>query len=447
MLRFPQGFIWGTATASYQVEGAVNEDGRGETIWDRFCRTPGKVRNGDTGDVACDHYHRYREDVALMKRLSTNGYRFSIAWSRLFPQGRGKLNRAGLDFYSRLVDELLAAGIAPAVTLYHWDLPQALQDAGGWENRDTADRFVEYCDAVFRGLGDRVRFWITHNEPWVVSFVGNYQGRHAPGKTDFATAIRVSHTLLVSHAKAVRLFREDFARAGRIGITLDLHPVYPRSDADEDAARRDDGHKNRWFLDPVFRGWYPQDMLDWYGAKGVLAGVDENDRGLLGSVKVDFLGVNYYFRHLVNRSTVQPLELEQSVPKGAAMTDVPWEIYPEGLYDLLARIDRDYGSPELYVTENGAAFRDADIRNGVVEDNDRLDYLRRHFEQAHRAIAAGVNLKGYYVWSLMDNFEWAQGFSKLFGIVRCDFRTQARTPKRSALWYQRVAEANGVPAD
>ncbi len=447
MLQFPRGFLWGTATASYQVEGAVNEDGRGETIWDRFCRTPGAIVNGDTGDVACDHYHRYREDVALMKRLSLGGYRFSIAWSRLFPRGRGRLNRPGLDFYSRLVDELLAAGIKPAVTLYHWDLPQALQDAGGWENRDTADYFAEYCDAAFRGLGDRVDFWITHNEPWVASFVGNYQGRHAPGKKDFAAAVRVSHTLLVSHAKAVRLFREDYAKAGRIGITLDLHPVYPRSDADEEAARRDDGHKNRWFLDPVFRGWYPQDMLDWYRAKGVLAGVDEGDHGLLASARVDFLGVNYYFRHLVHRSAVQPLELETSVPGGAAVTDVGWEVYPEGLYDLLTRIDCDYGRPDLYVTENGAAFADTDIRNGIVEDHDRLDYLRRHFEQAHRAIAAGVRLKGYFVWSLMDNFEWAQGYSKRFGIVRCDYATQARTPKRSGLWCRRVAEANGVPED
>ncbi len=447
MLRFPQGFVWGTATASYQIEGAVHDDGRGETIWDRFCHTPGNVFNGDTGDVACDHYHRTREDVALMRRLSFGGYRFSIAWSRLFPQGRGKLNRAGLDFYSRLVDELLAAGIKPAVTLYHWDLPQALQDAGGWENRDTADYFVDYCDAVFRGLGDRVDFWITHNEPWVVAFVGNYQGRHAPGKKDFATAVRVAHTLLVSHAKAVRLFRQDYPQAGRIGITLDLHPVHPRSDADDEAARRDDGHKNRWFLDPVFSGWYPQDMLDHYRAKGVLAGVDENDRALLGSVKVDFLGVNYYFRHIVHRSNVQPLEFETSVPRGAAMTDVPWEIYPEGLYELLTRIDRDYDRPDLYVTENGAAFKDTDIRNGVVEDTDRLQYLRRHFEQAHRAIEAGVRLKGYYVWSLMDNFEWGHGYSKLFGIVRCDYATQARTPKRSGLWCQRVAEANGVPED
>ncbi len=447
MLRFPDGFLWGTATASYQVEGATDADGRGETIWDRFCRTPGKVLNGDTGDVACDHYRRWKEDVALMKRLGQNSYRFSIAWSRVFPQGRGKPVRAGVDFYSRLVDELLAAGIMPAVTLYHWDLPQALQDAGGWENRDTAEYFVDFANAMFEALGDRVRFWITHNEPWCVSFLSNYLGKHAPGKTSFPTAVRVAHNLLVSHARTVLLFRADYPRAGRIGITLNLSPNYPRSDGDEDAARRADGYHNRWFLDPVFRGWYPKDMLDFFSSKSVLEGVDERDRELFASAKIDFLGVNYYSRALVHSSTAQPLELEQSVPKGAPVTDMGWEIYPTGLYDLLMRLHRDYGGPEMYITENGAAYQDEVIRNGIVEDEDRLDYLKLHFAQAHRAIGDGVRLKGYYVWTLMDNFEWAFGYSKLFGIVRCDFKTQARTPKRSGLWYQRVAEANGVPEE
>ncbi len=447
MLRFPDGFLWGTATASYQVEGATDADGRGETIWDRFCRTPGKVLNGDTGDPACDHYHRWKEDVALMKRLGQNSYRFSIAWSRVFPQGRGKPVRAGVDFYSRLVDGLLDAGIMPAITLYHWDLPQALQDAGGWENRDTADYFVEFANAMFKALGDRAKFWITHNEPWCVSFLSNYLGKHAPGKTSFPTAVRVAHNVLLSHARTVRLFRADYPRAGRIGITLNLTPNYPRGDEDEDAVRRADGYHNRWFLDPVFRGWYPKDMLDFFASKSVLKGVDEADRELFASAKVDFLGVNYYSRALVNRSTAQPLELEQSVPKGAPVTDMGWEIYPEGLYDLLMRLHRDYGGPEMYITENGAAYKDQEIRNGIVEDADRLRYLRLHFEQAHRAIADGVRLKGYYVWSLMDNFEWAFGYSKLFGIVRCDFKTQVRTPKRSALWYQRVAETNSVPEE
>jgi beta-glucosidase len=448
MLRFPDGFLWGTATASYQIEGAVNEDGRGETIWDRFCRTPGKVFNGDTGDVACEHYHRWKEDVALMKRLSLRGYRFSVAWSRVFPEGKGKLNRPGLDFYSRLVDELLDAGITPAVTLYHWDLPQSLQDAGGWENRDTADYFVEYANAVFQALGDRVGFWITHNEPFVVAFSGNSEGRHAPGKTDFATAVRVSHALLASHARVVRLFRSDFAGSGRIGITLNLRPCYPREDADEDATRRADGYLNRWFLDPVFRGWYPPDMLDHYRAKGVLVGVDESDRDLISSAKVDFVGVNFYTRALVHRSTVQqPLEFERSVPKGAQVTETGWEIYPEGLYHLLTRIDRDYGRPDIYITEGGAAFRDETATAGIVEDGDRIDYLRRHFEQAHRAIGAGVRLKGYFLWTLMDNFEWEHGYSKLFGIVKTDYSTQARTPKRSAFWYQRVVQANAIPED
>jgi beta-glucosidase len=445
MLRFPDGFLWGSATASYQVEGGVDADGRGETIWDRFCRTPGKVFGGHTGDTACDHYRLYRQDVALMKSLSLGAYRFSIAWSRLFPRGKGPLNRAGLDFYQRLVDELLAAGITPAVTLYHWDLPQALQDAGGWENKETAHYFVEFADAVFRALGDRVKLWITHNEPWVVAFVGNYTGHHAPGKTSFSTAVRISHTLLVSRARTVRLFRQDYARAGRIGITLNLAPNYPASDADEDAALRMDGYQNRWFLDPVFKGWYPQDMLDLYGSRGVLEGIDGDDKDLFASAKVDFLGVNYYSRHVVNRGTAQPLQAQSAVPKDAPVTEMGWEIYPEGLYDLLVRIRRDYGDTDLYITENGAAFKDDAVRDGVVDDGDRIDYLRAHFAQAHRAIAAGVPLKGYFVWSLMDNFEWAFGYSRLFGIVKCEFATQARTPKRSALWVREVAEANGVP--
>jgi beta-glucosidase len=444
MLQFPKGFVWGAATAAYQIEGAVHEDGRGESIWDRFCRTPGKVFGGETGDVACDHYHLWRDDVALMKRLRLGGYRFSVAWPRIFPQGSGKPNPAGLDFYSRLVDGLLAAGVAPALTLYHWDLPQALQDRGGWENRDTAERFVEYAATVLGALGDRVRLWITLNEPFVVAFSANFEGRHAPGKTDFATAVRVAHTQMVAHARTVGLFRRDFSRSGQIGITLNMRPCYAQSPADEEAARRADGYLNRWFLDPVFRGWYPADMLEHYRAKGVAAGVDESDRALLASAKVDFLGVNFYTRALVHRSDAQPLEFGRETPAGAPVTETGWEIYPRGLYDLLTRVDRDYGKPEMYITEGGAAFKDSVVTAGLVDDGDRLDYLRRHLAQAHRAIADGVGLKGYFVWTLMDNFEWEHGTSKLFGIAKTDYSTQVRTPKRSGLWYQQVAEANAI---
>jgi beta-glucosidase len=447
MLHFPDGFLWGTATASYQIEGAVNDDGRGESIWDRFCRTPGKVFGGQTGDVACDSYHRFKDDIALMKRLSLPAYRFSIAWPRLFPQGRGRLVKKGLDYYETFVDALLEAGIKPMVTLYHWDLPQALQDAGGWENRETIDRFVEYSDAVLGALGDRVKLWVTHNEPWVVSFVGNFDGKHAPGKTDFAAAVRVSHGLLVSHAKVANLFHRDYPKAGRIGIVLNPRPSHPRDKGDEEATRRGDGFINRWFLDPVMRGWYPQDMLDHYRAKGVLSGVDEKDRALLESAKVDYLGINFYSRQVVHRSSTQPLELDVSIPEGAPVTGVGREIYPQGLYEMLTRIDRDYGKPDIYITESGAAFADKVVKDGVVQDLDRLDYLRQHFVQAHRAIQAGVRLKGYFVWSLMDNFEWAQGTSWLFGIAHTDFATQVRTPKRSGLWVKRVAEANAIPED
>jgi beta-glucosidase len=445
VLRFPDGFLWGTATASYQIEGGVNDDGRGESIWDRFCRTPGKVFGGHTGDVACDSYHRYKDDIALMKGLSLQAYRFSVAWPRLFPQGKGRLVQKGLDYYSNLVDALLEAGIAPMVTLYHWDLPQALQDAGGWENRDTIDRFVDYSRVVLAALGDRVKLWITHNEPWVVAFVGNFEGKHAPGKTDFAAAVRVSHGLMVSHARVVQLFRKDHPRAGRIGITLNPRPTHAGGAGDGEAVRLADGWINRWFFDPVFRGWYPQDMLDHYRAKGVLSGIDEADRAVLSAAKIDFLGINFYSRQVVSRSKAQPLEFDVSIPEGAPVTGVGREIYPEGLHEILTRIDRDYGRPDIYITESGAAFPDTTIKDGVVEDLDRLDYLRRHFVQAHRAIADGVKLKGYMVWTLMDNFEWAQGRSWKFGVARTDFDTQVRTPKRSGLWLKRVAEANGIP--
>ena len=336
---FPQGFLWGAATAAYQVEGAVHEDGRGETIWDRFCRVPGAISDGGTGDVACDHYHRWRDDVENMRDLRLSAYRFSTAWSRVFPQGRGKLNRKGLDFYEALVDGLLAAGIQPALTLYHWDLPQALQDAGGWTNRDTASWFAEYATCMFTHLGDRVKIWMTLNEPWVSAFVGHFQGRHAPGIKDFATAVQAGHVLLHAHALAVGAFRELGVRDARVGIALDLHPVYPWSDglSDEEAARRCDGHCNRWFLDPVFKGTYPKDMLELYARHHAAPRVHEGDAEALARHPVDFLGVNYYFPHRVYASDAGGLlGYEFGRLKDRPHTEMGWEVYPDGLFELLA---------------------------------------------------------------------------------------------------------------
>lgn len=445
-IAFPKDFIWGSATASYQVEGAVNQDGRGESIWDRFSHTPGKVLNGDTGDVACDHYNRYREDVQLMKELGLKGYRFSVAWPRIYPHGKGQVNQKGLDFYDSLVDELLKAGIEPIVTLYHWDLPQALQDMGGWDNRDVADYFAEYAFKMYDVLGDRVKKWITHNEPWVVAFLGNAFGQHAPGYRDFALAVRISHHLLISHAKAVQAYRQSGNDGGgQIGITLNLTPVYPASDTVEDnqAVQFQDGFQNRWFLDPVFKGTYPEDMLGYYREKYDAPVIRPGDMELLANNPIDFLGINYYTRAVVKKGEQDGFDSVQQVQPEGKYTEMGWEVYPQGLYDLLMRIHRDYNAPNIYITENGAAFKDDRIVDGTVDDQDRLEYLKGHFEAAYRAIQDGVNLKGYYVWSFMDNFEWAYGYSKRFGIVYVDYETLKRTPKRSALWYRDVIAENG----
>ena len=443
-LHFPEGFVWGAATASYQIEGGYAEDGKGESIWDRFCRTPGKVLNGDTGDVACDHYHRYREDVALMREIGLKGYRFSVAWTRIVPEGRGALNPAGLDFYDRLVDGLLDAGIQPFVTLYHWDLPQALQDRGGWANRDTVYAFQDYAAAVGRRLGDRVMHWITHNEPWVVAFLGHESGIHAPGITDLSTAVQVSHHLLLSHGEALCALREHGSEQTQVGITLNLSPVHPASEREEDraAAQRFDGYLNRWFLDPVFRGTYPEDMAAWYGDRSPV--VQEGDLETI-SAKVDFLGVNYYTRSVMAADPEGGfLQVRGVKPEEPEYTEMDWEIYPEGLYELLKRVHQEYGISLLYVTENGAAFADEVGPDGQVEDPRRVAYLHDHFVQAHRALQEGVPLAGYFVWSLMDNFEWAFGYSKRFGITYVDYPTQGRILKRSGRWYGEVIRANGV---
>ncbi len=444
MQNFPDDFKWGAATAAYQIEGGVREDGRGESIWDRFTHTPGVVSDGSNGDVACDHYHLWQQDVGLMQTLGLNAHRFSIAWPRIFPDGRGTVNRRGLDFYSRLVDGLLTAGIEPAVTLYHWDLPQALEDRGGWVNRDTADYFTDYVNAVFTALSDRVGMWITLNEPWVVSMLGYGTGDHAPGLTDFGKAIRVSHVLNLAHAKAVRLFQSDFTETGRIGITLNLSPADPETDEDRDAALVADGFMNRWFLDPPLRGSYPTDMTELYAGLGWDPGIQDGDMDLIAGATADFLGVNYYMRQLVRRSVSNKLGYETAIPDDAQTTEMGWEVCPGGLHTLLTRLHEDYDAPVLYITENGAAFPDTEVLDDVVQDSDRIDYLNSHLSEAWRAIQDGVDLRGYYLWSLMDNFEWAYGFSKRFGIVRTDYDSLERTIKASGVWYRDVIARGGL---
>ena len=444
-LVFPKGFIWGAATASYQVEGAWDEDGKGESIWDRFSHTPGKVDNGDTGDVACDHYHRWRDDVVMMKELGLKAYRFSVAWPRILPDGRGEVNQTGLDFYNQLVDALLEVGIEPFVTLYHWDLPQILQDEGGWPVRGIVDAFTDYADVVSRALGDRVQKWITLNEPWVSAFVGYSMGRHAPGHTSEDEAITASHHLLLSHGRAVPVIRANCPDAS-VGITLNLSPQEPASPsvADRKASTWVDGYINRFFLDPLVGRGYPQDMVSSFG--NAMEFVEPGDLDSI-AVPVDFLGVNYYSRGIARSDEVSEEENEpRTVFRGDEITEMDWEVYPPGIYKILGRLHFDYAFPVLYITENGAAFVDEVGPDGHVDDPARLSYIKRHLAMIHKAIQIGVPVKGYFVWSLMDNFEWAFGYSKRFGIVSVDYQSQQRILKSSAKWYRKVMLENRLEA-
>lgn len=440
---FPKEFLWGAATSAYQIEGAVQEDGRGESIWDRFCRLPGRIQNGDTGDVACDHYHRWREDVGLMQELHLRAYRFSVAWPRILPTGRGRPNTKGLDFYERLVDALLAAGIVPVVTLYHWDLPQALQSRGGWANRDTAYYFTDYADAVSRRLGDRVSIWITHNEPWVVAWLGHVLGEHAPGEQDLATGLQVAHHLLLSHGLAVPILRENVG-AAQIGIALNMGPSDPATDleADIEAAQRHERTHTAWFLDPLYGRGYPEDLLDWFGE--ARPQVPEEDLELIAG-SVDFIGLNYYTRHVVRHDPDGgPLQVRDEEVSDAEYTEMGWEVYPEGLYRMLRMLHAEYPVSTIYVTENGAAFPDR-LENDRVHDPRRITFLHAHLLQVHHALEEGIPVRGYFVWSLMDNFEWTHGYSKRFGLCYVDYKTLERIPKDSAFWYRDVIAANGVP--
>jgi len=431
-MSFPNEFVWGAATAAYQIEGATEADGRGESIWDRFSHTPGRVANGDTGDRACEHYYRWREDLDVMSSLGLQGYRFSISWPRIQPDGRGPANQKGIDFYRRLSEGLLERGIAPLATLYHWDLPQALQDEGGWASREVADRFEVYAELVFEHLGDLVDDWVTHNEPWVTSFLGYGYGTKAPGIQDWRAALTSAHHVLLSHGKAVAAFRAGRS-TGRIGITLDLTHVY----GDAEAALRFDGNRNRWFLDPVLRGGYPADMIDLYEERlGPLEFIHPGDLEEIAA-PIDFLGVNFYQPAVVQLDGDRgPIGVEELPPDGPT-TAMGWRVAPDALTELLLRLKRDYGDLPLLITENGASFDDPPLNGHAVgEDPQRVEYLRGHIAAVERAVGAGVDVRGYYVWSLLDNFEWEHGYSSRFGIVGVDFESQRRTPKRSALWYR-----------
>ncbi len=437
-IRFPQGFLWGAATASYQIEGGWREDGKGESIWDRFSHTPGKIENGDTGDVAADHYHRWQSDIQLMSELGLKAYRFSISWPRILPQGYGRIEPRGLDFYSRLVDGLLAAGIEPWATLYHWDLPQALEDRGGWPARDTAKAFAEYAEVVSRALGDRVKHWMTLNEPMVSAVLGYYIGNHAPGRQSVQEAAEATHHLLLGHGLAVPVIRRD-SPGSQVGIVLNYSPTHPASDREEDvfAAQMNDAIAFRMFLDPLAGRPYPQEAVEAQGIR-----LDMVQGGDLDTIKteIDFLGLNNYSRDVVRHGA----EWGEAVDEHAERTAMGWEVYPEGIYEMLMRLTREYPFKALYITENGAAYNDRPGPDGKVDDPKRVSFLRRYLTQAARAISEGAPLKGYFVWSLMDNFEWAYGFSKRFGLIYVDYETQARILKTSAAWYSQVIAENAI---
>jgi len=433
-LTFPNHFLLGAATAAYQVEGAAHEDGRAPSIWDTFCRIPGKVRHGDTGDIACDHYHRLDEDLDLIAALGLQAYRFSIAWPRVMPDGNGKVNQKGLDFYRRLLDGLKSRDVVPMATLYHWDLPQTLQDKGGWLNRDTADRFADYVSTMAAAFGNDVAFWVTLNEPWCSAFAGHLEGRHAPGLTDLASAVAAAHHLLLAHGLAVRALRAADV-TGQVGIALNLSDVVPATSQAEDvvAAARVDGYENRWFLDPLLRGGYPEDMLAWYGQQADLSAIRQEDFEVIRA-RVDFVGINYYERKLVSRG--DGVNGAQRQPPEGPLTAGGLPVRPDGLSHILNRVHSEYTNLPLYVTENGAAFNDYVDPEGGVDDIERIAFLDRHLRSVQAAILAGIDVRGYFVWSLMDNLEWADGYGRRFGIVYVDFRTQTRIPKASAEWYR-----------
>jgi len=445
LVNFPEGFLWGAATSSYQIEGAWNEDGKGESVWDHFSHLPYRVQNGDTGDIACDHYHRMPQDIKLMKDLGLQGYRFSVAWPRIQPDGRGPANQKGLDFYKRLVDQLLESGIQANCTLEHWDIPQALQNAGGWPNRDTVEYFADYARIMFDHLGDRVAKWTTHNEPGVTSFLGYSDGIFAPGVSSYPQAIQTAHHLLLSHGKVVQIFRQGGYK-GEIGIALSVSDVMPASncEADIQAARRFKEANMDIFSEPIFKGRYPKDIMEWL--KPITPGIQDGDMEII-QTPIDFVGLNYYFSQVAafgKDGGILKMKLHQDSHPLWGKTEMGWDVKPEGLYNVIMEFKKRYNNPKIYITENGAAVIDTPDKTGYVKDFDRISYIRAHLLEISRAIQDGANLQGYYVWSLFDNFEWSSGYAPRFGIVRVDFETQERITKLSGKWYSEVIAKNAL---
>ena len=428
-------FIWGVATSSYQIEGAANEDGRGQSIWDTFCKVPGKVANFDNGDIACDHYHRFKEDLDLMKWMGVKAYRFSVAWPRVIPDGVGRVNEMGLDFYDRLIDSLLEREIAPWLTMYHWDLPEALQLRGGLNNREVVEWFGEYGEVLTSRFGDRVKNWMTLNEPLCSAWLGHLYGDMAPGIKDLQTALNVSHNLLMSHGLACQVIRSNVSEAN-VGIVINVTPAVPATDSqvDSNAAQLADGFDNRWFLDPVFGRTYPADVID---ALGASPEIHSGDMELIAQ-DLDFLGVNFYFRQTVAADqNSKPLPIRSVNRENVKKTAMNWEVHPQAFEEILLRISKEYSPKAIYITENGSAWND-EVINGEIIDDERIDYLVRHLDAMRSARSQGAPILGYFAWSFLDNFEWAYGYEKRFGLIYVDYKTQTRTPKKSALFYRQL---------
>lgn len=442
--EFPKGFLWGAATAAFQIEGAGGPGARGESIWDRYCRTPGNIADSSDGKQACDHYHHFEEDIQLMAKLGLKNYRFSISWPRILPDGVGNINYAGVEFYKKILICLEKYGIRPLVTLYHWDLPQRLQERGGWQSRETVDAFVEYARIVFRELSPWVKDWVTFNEPYCSAFLGHWVGRQAPGIRDYAAAVQVAHHLLLAHGKVVALLRKMDPEA-RVGIVLNMNSYYPDKDTEADrmAAEWNFQAWNSWFADPVLKGQYPPMVMRTYEREGLAPRQEEGDMEIICQ-PLDFLGINHYFSQRVSAdANVWPV-CSRLHRQGDKATDMGWGVYPQGLYDLLVRLDSEYKHLPILITENGAAYQDVVSEDGHIYDIERQEYLIKYIQQVHRAIKTGVNVKGYYLWSFMDNFEWAYGYSKRFGIVYVDYKSQQRAIKQSGYWYSDVIRQNGI---
>lgn len=443
--KFPEGFIWGTATSSFQVEGAWDKDGKGESIWDRFSHIPGRILNGDTPEESCDYYHLFEKDIQLLKEIGVKAYRFSISWPRVFPKGYGKLNSKGIEFYRDIIRLLLENEIRPVIMLYMWDLPQKLQDIGGWANRKVTDYFEQYARTIFEEFGNEISMWLTINEPWVASFLGYSKGSHAPGIKDFKMAVQVSHNMLLAHGKAVRAFKE-MKFEGEIGIGLNLDMALPATDASDDieAAKRSNEFEGRWFFDPIFKGKYPYTMIKWFEEKNLMPEIEE-DMDII-STSLDFVALNYYKAVYKKYDKDNwPMEITSVKNKGTKeFDDLGYnQIYPQGIYEFIMDIQQNYDPIKIFIGENGIPTHDIVDRNGEINDSNRIDYLYRHLEYVHKAIEDGANVKGYFLWSLLDNFELSHGYAFRFGLTYVDFDTKKRILKKSAYWYKNVIENNG----